>query len=112
MSPTASEVVPNRPLTALEVKDLIKRDLDRMLDQFSPLNSMAAFGRLSWQLKLVMMTETGTHDSWIDSRPHPVNVIVGEGRRASSVPAPEQYKNIESHPLKSALARAASIGLT
>lgn len=112
MSPTASEVVPNRPLTALEVRELILRDFTRMLDGFSPLNSMAAFGRSSWGIKLTFVTETGQQDSWIDSRLHPVNIIVGEGRRMESRPAPEQFKNVQPHPLKSALARASAISLT
>lgn len=112
MSPTASEVVPNRPLTSLEVRDLLHRDFEKMLDGFSTLGSMASFGRVSWQIKLTFVTETGQQDSFIDSRPHAVNIIVGEGRRAESKPAPEQYKNIAQHPLKSALSRAAGISLT
>lgn len=112
MSPLASEVVPNKPLSALEVRDLIRRDFDKMLDNFSPLNSMAAFGRSSWQLKLMFVTETGAQESFIDSRPHAVNIIVGEGRLRRSEPAPEQFKNVEQHPLKAALAKAAGITLT
>lgn len=111
MSPIASEVVPNRPLSALEVRELIRRDFDRMLDQFSPLQSMAAFGRSSWQLKLTFITETGAQDTFIDSRPHAVNIITGEGRNKQSLPAPEQFKNVRPHPLQSALARAAGITL-
>lgn len=112
MSPLASEVVPNKPLSSLEVKDLIKRDFEKMLDNFSVLGSMAAFGRSSWQIKLAFVTENQAHDMFIDSRPHPVNIIVGEGRLKRSEPAPEQFKNVESHPLKSALARASNISLT
>lgn len=110
--PLASEVVPNKPLTALEVRDLIRKDFERMLDQFSPLQSMAAFGRSSWQIKLAFVTETGAQESWIDSRPHSVNIITGEGRRAVSTAAPEQFKNVEQHPLRSAIAKSAGISLT
>src|SRR5215472_1629342 len=112
MSPTASEVVPNKPLVSTELRELMLRDFEKLLDGWSLLNSIASFGRLSWQIKVTLVTEQSTQESVIESRQHPVNMIIGEGRLARSVPAPEQYRNVEAHPLKSALARAASRTLT
>lgn len=88
--PIASETVPNRSLSAPEVRELLTRDFTRMLDGLSILQSCAAFGRVSWHLKLIIFNEQGVPtDIDLTSRAEAKNLI----EHTPSLAA------VESHPL-------------
>jgi hypothetical protein len=52
MSPTAREVIANKPLSGDEVRELIRADVERLLDAEGLLSHYMAYGRVGWSLTL------------------------------------------------------------
>jgi hypothetical protein len=87
MSPTASEKVPNRALSTAELQDLLRADFQRLLDNFSLLQSCSSYSRIAWEIRLLLHTEQG--DSEITTRSLPVAGNILRGEKRGTVPRPE-----------------------
>lgn len=48
--PTATEVVPNTPLSGTELKEIIKRDFERLLEADGMLSNHLAFGKVGYRI--------------------------------------------------------------
>lgn len=48
--PTSNETIPNRKLSGLEVKECLRQDFNRMLDQDGLLAHHMAFGRIGYEI--------------------------------------------------------------
>jgi len=80
MSPTASEKVPNRQLSAAELRTLLEADFSRLLDNLSLLQSCSSFARVGWDLRIAIHIDNalqGAHDIGDHSRPVAGNIING-----------------------------------
>lgn len=80
MSPTASEKVPNRQLSAAELRILLEADFSRLLDNLSLLQSCSSFARVGWDLRIAIHIDNallGAHDIGDHSRPVAGNIING-----------------------------------
>jgi hypothetical protein len=82
MSPTANEVVTNRALSGTELREIIKLDIERLLDGEGLLSHYVAYGRISYDLTLrlhldnpmrpesaVTVASKVTHDTAIEAPP-------------------------------------------
>ena len=90
--PTASEKVPNRALSTTELQDLLRTDFQRLLDNFSLLQSCSAYSRIAWDIRLTLHTEQGTAESNLASRQVAENIISGaklDEHRRQQPPRPE-----------------------
>lgn len=104
MSPTASEVVPNRALSTTELRTLLERDFARLLSNLSLLQSCAAFGRVSYNIRLQLRTDpsglTPPTEIYLNSQRQPSSIIMGEDTaRPQRVDAPAGYATVEPHPM-------------
>jgi len=52
MSPTANEVISQKPLSATEIKEILRLDLERLLEGEGLLSHYMAYGRISYDLTL------------------------------------------------------------
>lgn len=80
MSPTASEKVPNRALSATELRQLLSTDFERLLDNLSLLQSCSSFARVGWDLRIAIHIDNamqGEHGIQDRSRAVAGNIING-----------------------------------
>lgn len=80
MSPTASEKVPNRALSATELRQLLSTDFERLLDNLSLLQSCSSFARVGWDLRIAIHIDNamqGEHSIQDRSKPVAGNIING-----------------------------------
>jgi hypothetical protein len=104
--PTASEVVPNKALSAKEVKELLHSDFIRLMENLSLLSSPVAFGKVSWKISLTLSTENDqTHQIDLISQPVARNILTGD---LGGIPAAPQLAAVKQHPLAGAFAESVS----
>lgn len=80
MSPTTSERVPNRALSATELRQLLSTDFERLLDNLSLLQSCSSFARVGWDLRIAIHIDNamqGEHGIQDRSKPVAGNIING-----------------------------------
>jgi hypothetical protein len=70
MSPATSEKVVNKALSGAEMKEIIRKDFDRLLDNCGELSHYVAYGKAGW--KILLTLQTGNARS-----PESTSVIVG-----------------------------------
>lgn len=95
MSPTAREVAPNLPLSGTELRELIRLDMERLLDAEGQLVPHIAFGRVAWEIRLTLHTSnvlSPISNSHVTSRPAGTNVAEKSPELAA----------VESFPLRDA----------
>jgi hypothetical protein len=52
--PTSNEVLPNKPLTGTELKEELRQDFERLLENEGLLQPYVAYGRIAYELKLTL----------------------------------------------------------
>lgn len=72
MTPTAREVIANKPLAGDEVRELLRADFERLLDAEGLLSHYMAYGRLGWSLTLALHLDN-------PMRPESVTEILSRG---------------------------------
>jgi hypothetical protein len=56
MSPATSEKVVNKALSGAEMKEIIRKDFDRLLDNCGELSHYVAYGKAGWKILLTLQT--------------------------------------------------------
>jgi len=76
--PTSNEIVPNRPLTGIEAKQIILADVHAMLDRDGMFTEYIAFSRLSYEVVVKLH---------LDNPAYPNHTSVVQSRKEPSKPA-------------------------
>lgn len=87
---TARERIPNTPLSGRELRALLVADYERLLDNFGELATTAAYGRVSYVIKLAMHLANPHHpyaDIEITSRP-PADDVLAANPALAALEAP------------------------
>lgn len=69
--PTASETVPNRPLSGSEYREILRQDFEKLLDGEGLLSTYMGFGRVAHKITLQLFMANPLHPEskiYIDSR--------------------------------------------
>lgn len=106
MTPTASESVPNRALNGTELKELLRADFERLLDNDGMLSEHLAFGRVAYDIVLRLHLDnaaTPLSESSIKSRTRSVQQVRETPQLAAVESAPLQ------HPSSGAVAQGTEI---
>ncbi len=67
MSPTSRELVSNKALSGIELAEIIRADVDRMLQGNGFLRGQTAFSRVSYELRLTLHLDLPSMDLTTDS---------------------------------------------
>lgn len=83
--PTAREAMSNRPLSAWELREIIRQDFERLLDAEGLLSSQMGFGRVAYRLRLTLEIDRVQQPSstFLDSRYAGTNVVERQPELAS-----------------------------
>jgi hypothetical protein len=91
MSPTTKELVSNKPLAGLELADIIRQDVDRMLRDNGLLSGQTAYSRIAYSLRLTLHLDLPQMPLSVDtasSRPQATDRIAANPALATLEAAP------------------------
>ncbi len=105
--PTSSEVVPNTPLSGIELKELISQDFAHLLAEDGMLADYMAFGRCAYRITLELQLDnptypkstTETHSRHYPLKPLSTKASVLEGKVQRKVTSPNAERLRSGQPV-------------
>lgn len=89
--PTSREIVANRPLSGAEVRAIMDADIRRILDNDCMLTELAAYRRLSYEIRVTMHLDNLTypqHEIQVRSQAQPRDLTANSPQLAAVEPGP------------------------
>lgn len=90
--PLNSEIIPNRPLAAHELRQIIEKDVHEILMRDGMLTGQIAYGRCSYKISYELLLDNFTIKKHIGN-------VVSQARPADVLRQEEELAAIKAHPL-------------